>query len=65
VLSWVGPGTNNPAANVLWSLCEPLLRPVRRILPPVSGIDLSPVPVMLLLGFIDRLLPLGPFSPVR
>ncbi|MDR3416299.1 MAG: YggT family protein [Nevskia sp.] len=61
LLSWVGPGVSNPAANVLWSLNEPLLRPVRRILPPIGGLDLSPVPVMLLLQFVDRLLPLGPF----
>lgn len=61
VVSWIGPGVSNPAANVLWSLNEPLLRPVRRILPPIAGLDLSPIPVMLLLQFLDRLLPLGPF----
>ena len=49
LLSWVGPGVNNPNANVLFSLNEPLLRPVRRILPPFSGLDLSPIPVMLIL----------------
>ncbi len=48
LLSWVGPGVSNPAANVLWSLNEPLLRPVRRVLPPISGLDLSPIPVILI-----------------
>lgn len=61
LLSWVGPGVSNPAANVLWSLNEPLLRPVRRILPPLAGLDLSPIPVMLGLQVLDRLLPLSPF----
>jgi YggT family protein len=61
LLSWVGPGVSNPAANVLWSLNEPLLRPVRRVLPAISGLDLSPLPVMLILLTLDRLLPLGPF----
>ena len=61
VLSWVGPGVNNPAANVLWSLNEPLLRPVRRLPHTVAGLDLSPIPVMLILMTLDRLLPLGPF----
>lgn len=61
LLSWIGPGVSNPAANVLWSLNEPLLRPVRRILPPLGGLDLSPVPVMLVLQLADRLLPLSPF----
>ncbi|HEU0197755.1 MAG TPA: YggT family protein [Nevskiaceae bacterium] len=59
LLSWVGPGVSNPAANVLWSLNEPLLRPVRRILPSIAGLDLSPVPVIILLQVIDRFLPLS------
>lgn len=58
VLSWIGPGVSNPAANVLWSLNEPLLRPVRRVLPPVAGLDLSPLVVILALQFVGRLLPL-------
>lgn len=61
LLSWVGPGVSNPAANVLWSLNEPLLRPVRRVLPPLAGLDLSPIPVMLGLQVLDRLLPLSPY----
>ena len=43
LLSWVAPNTYSPAANLLSSLCEPLLRPVRRILPPLAGIDFSAV----------------------
>ncbi|MGH8456446.1 MAG: YggT family protein [Stenotrophobium sp.] len=58
ILSWVGPGVNNPASNVLWSLNEPLLRPVRRIIPPMAGLDLSPLAVMLLLQVLSRLIPL-------
>jgi len=56
LLSWLGPGVNNPNANILWSLNEPLLRPVRRILPPFSGLDLSPIPVILILLTIDHVL---------
>jgi YggT family protein len=63
IMSWVGPGVSNPTANVLWSLNEPLLRPVRQILPPVSGLDLSPIPVMLILQTLDHWIAplLGPF----
>jgi YGGT family. len=61
ILSWVGPGVSNPAANVLWSLNEPLLRPVRSVLPTIGGLDLSPIPVMLVLQALDRFLPLSPF----
>ena len=49
ILSWVGPGVSNPAANVLWSL----LKPVRRVIPLVAGLDLSPIPVMILFQSLD------------
>lgn len=58
ILSWVGPGTSNPAANILWSLNEPLLRPVRRFVPLIAGLDLSPMVVMFVLQLIARLLPI-------
>lgn len=41
LLSWVAPGAYSPAAALLSSLCEPLLRPVRRLIPPLAGIDFS------------------------
>jgi YggT family protein len=41
LLSWVAPGTYSPAAAMLDSICEPLLRPVRRVIPPLGGLDLS------------------------
>lgn len=46
VLSWVSPGYH-PIASALWSLNEPLLRPVRRLIPPLGGLDLSPLFVLL------------------
>jgi YggT family protein len=41
LLSWVAPGTYSPASALVSSLCEPLLRPVRRAIPPLGGIDFS------------------------
>ncbi len=58
ILSWVGPGGHNPAASILWSLNEPLLKPVRRFIPPLGGFDLSPLVVMLALQVLIRLIPL-------
>jgi YggT family protein len=43
LLSFVAPGTYSPVVAVLSSLCEPLLAPVRRALPPLGGLDFSPV----------------------
>jgi len=51
LLSWIMPygAGHNPAASVLVSLTEPLLRPVRRWLPAMGGFDLSPMVAILLL----------------
>jgi len=56
ILSWVNPGARNPAFGLLYSLNEPLLRPARRLLPPLSGIDLSPIAVLLGLQVAKMLL---------
>ncbi len=58
ILSWVGSGRYSPIGAVLGDLVEPLLRPVRRIVPPIGGLDLSPLIVLILLQFVVRLLDL-------
>lgn len=58
ILSWVGPGVSNPAGSILWSMNEPMLRPVRRVIPPMSGLDLSPLVVIVVLQFLNLLVPL-------
>lgn len=49
ILSWVAQAAYSPIAMLLGQVVGPLLRPVRRILPPISGVDLSPLVVLLLL----------------
>ena len=43
-------------AEALWRLTEPALRPIRRFLPNLGGLDISPVVLILLLIFIQNLL---------
>jgi len=43
VLSWVNPGNYNPATALLHSITSPIMRPIQRIITPVSGMDLSPL----------------------
>jgi YggT family protein len=43
MLSLVAPGTYSPAQGLLVSLCEPVLRPFRRLIPPLGSLDLSPL----------------------
>jgi YggT family protein len=55
ILSWINPGSYNPVSSLLGSLNEPLLRPARRLIPPVSGFDLSPLAVIILLQVLKML----------
>jgi YggT family protein len=49
ILSWVNPGAYNPATVILYRLTEPVLAPARKVLPPISGLDLSPILVIIAL----------------
>jgi len=55
ILSWVAQGSHNPTAMLINQICEPLLSPIRRILPNMGGLDLSPIVAFLLLNLIDML----------
>ena len=57
VLSWVRPNPNNPFVQVIYNLTEPVLSPIRRIVPPLGGtIDISPIILFVIfyviIGFI-------------
>jgi len=50
--SWVSPYPNTAVYRLAWQVTEPVLAPVRRRLPPVSGMDLSPLVVTLACYFL-------------
>ena len=56
ILSWVNPGAYNPATALISYIVEPILRPARRIIPPLGGLDLSPMLVMIGLYLLQMLL---------
>ena len=47
VVSWISPGTYNPIIGVIDTLTAPIMRPARNALPPMVGIDLSPMLVII------------------
>jgi YggT family protein len=49
VLSWISPGHYNPVIGLVDRLASPVLRPIRRLLPPMGGLDLSPLFATLML----------------
>lgn len=55
VMSWLNPHAYNPMVGLLYSLTEPLLGPVRRWVPPVAGLDISPILAIVGLQFISML----------
>ncbi|HKJ84287.1 MAG TPA: YggT family protein [Mariprofundaceae bacterium] len=56
VLSWVSPDPYNPIVRIIIQLSEPMLYPVRRRLPFLGGLDLSPMLVILAAIFLDNFL---------
>jgi YggT family protein len=52
VFSWVAPGSRNTITQISYNLTEPILAPVRRMIPPTAGLDLSPLVVTLAATFV-------------
>jgi YggT family protein len=73
ILSWISPDPRNPIVLSIYAISEPILRPIKRIIPSTGMIDLSPVIVILLMVLLKVVL-IGPlfglyehlaFHPVR
>lgn len=56
IISWVSPDPYNPIVNFLYRATDPVLRYVQRIVPPLGGIDLSPILVLIVIVFLDQFL---------
>ena len=56
LISWVSPDPHNPIVRFLRQVTEPVLAPVRRLLPPwkTGGLDLSPLIVLVGIQFVER-----------
>jgi YggT family protein len=56
ILSWVAMGSYNPTIVLVNQLAEPVLRPFRKLLPAIGGLDLSPILVFLAINVIQIVL---------
>ena len=63
-LSWINPNTYNPTSMLLHQLNEPLLRPLRRLLPQMGGFDLSPLIAIVLIQ-VSKMILLPPIYMLR
>lgn len=54
LVSWTNPSGGGQLTAFLYQVTEPVLAPIRRILPPTAGIDWSPMIAILVLGILTR-----------
>jgi YggT family protein len=52
ILSWVGGQLRHPVIPLVFQLTEPVLRPFRKLIPPIAGIDLSPIFALIAIRFL-------------
>ena len=52
VVSWIAPGSGHPAIQLVSQITEPVMRPVRNLMPSMGGLDLSPIIVFLILNVV-------------
>jgi YggT family protein len=53
ILSWVAQGSRHPAILLLYQITEPVMAPLRRLLPPIGGLDLSPILAFILINIVQ------------
>ena len=56
LLSWVRVNPYHPAVELLYRITEPILAPLRRVIPSIGMVDISPVIALLLLQIIQQIL---------
>ena len=56
LLSWFNLGPSNPLVRILYDVTEPILAPLRRVIPTIGVIDITPIAAILLLEFVQRVL---------
>ena len=56
IISWVSPYPYHPVVRFLYKVTEPVLAPLRRVIPPIAGIDITPAIVIFIIFIIQNLL---------
>ena len=53
ILSWIAGGSSNPAVALLYQITEPVMAPFRKLLPPMGGLDFSPILLFILINVLQ------------
>ncbi|MGC8786538.1 MAG: YggT family protein [Anaerolineae bacterium] len=56
LFSWINPDPGNALVHLVYQVTEPILAPLRRVIPPFAGLDITPIIALFLLELLQRLL---------
>lgn len=56
IVSWIAPNNYNPALELLRQILEPVMAPIRKLMPDMGGIDISPIILFLLINVFEIIL---------
>jgi len=56
LFSWINPDPDNALVRLVYQVTEPILSPLRRVIPPFAGLDITPIIALFLLELIQRFL---------
>ena len=56
LLSWIRPNPSNPFVQIIYQITEPIMGPLRRVIPPLGMIDITPIVALIILQILQELL---------
>ena len=56
IISWVNPNAYNPITAIMYQVSEPILKPIRRLVPSVGGLDFSPFIILVIINLLMMLI---------
>jgi YggT family protein len=56
LISWIDPGFRSPIGRIIYDVTEPIIAPIRRVVPSLGMFDISPIIALLLIQVLARLL---------
>ena len=56
IMSWLNPNTYNPITAIMYQISEPILKPIRRLVPSAGGLDFSPFIILVIINLLMMLI---------
>ncbi|MGQ9494585.1 MAG: YggT family protein [Anaerolineae bacterium] len=56
LFSWINADPSNVLVQLVYQITEPILAPLRRLIPPIAGLDITPIVALVLLELLERFL---------